>query len=184
MKPEWVCRVLDRAGASRSFPLARSALGVQSIAAWRDFVACPGGETSVGESAHPAGIMTVEDGGGYVMGLFRFRGMNEVLRGRTLVCDYFAIGDLMRPDRQLMALLGAADALAADHGCAWIDVVASVVDGIPSSDPHGAPAFSHRLQAAGYRMESLHFSKSARGLASGMLSPQDLTTRRTVPGRR
>lgn len=153
--------MLDRTEAARAFPLVRSALGVDSIGSWLDMLDRPAA----------AGVMIVEDERGCVVALFRFRPVDEPPHGRTLVCDQFAVGELLRSARPLHLLLEAAERLASTHGCARI-----VLDDWfrpPDAPDVAGTAFCGSLHAAGYRMESLRFSKSAAALASGMLSRGD-----------
>jgi len=131
-------RPLGRDQIAQAFPLVQAIVPGTSLARWTDFARRHTLER--GER----GIMTVQNQGGYILGLFTHEVQDDLSLGRALVAGNVMVADFPGREQTLDALIDAMHMLANLRRCAAIS--ARLDSGPPGASPPGTWVLPRFLQ--------------------------------------
>lgn len=164
MNQGYFAKPLGRRQIDQAFPIIQVIAPDLDMARWREFAAAKLSQASAvagaaGEADRvlpPAGIMTVQDGRGYIHGLFSYSAETHLRHGRVLEVENFIVVDLFDLSLAAAELLRAMDKVAWTLGCHAIHT--SLPDiGSTASGYRGAVLDCFR--EAGHRVETLRLCK-------------------------
>lgn len=100
----------------QAYPIIQMVMPDLTFEAWRRFA-----ESLIAEDACQAGIVTVDNEQGYIVGIAAYR-LEQDLRGScTLLIDHVAAVDLVRREEVAQALVTELEHLALRNGCSAVD---------------------------------------------------------------
>jgi hypothetical protein len=157
MKLPLVTRLLeDQSQIDRSFPVANMGSGV-SLDRWREFAAAWLRSTRPDRGIFPdRGIIVVQDGAGYMLGLCSFERREDLLIGPVLSVENLIALDLISGQRVARLLIENLESVARSHGLSAIQI--GVASPTPANVEPGVVADS--LAAAGYSAIAVRWVKA------------------------
>jgi hypothetical protein len=129
------------------FPLLREVIPTLTLPAWLGFVRQLAAVRPVG---HAGIVVARRVGRAFPCGLFCYRILQDLERGRVLVADHFVAVDLLDPGAVLQVLVRELEAVGARFGC-------SAIRGVVAGEQ---PELAVGLSAAGHTMEASLFGRS------------------------
>jgi len=156
MDEKLVPRLLDRESVVQAFPLVRDLLPRVSLEQWARF-ARPLLGASSGRS--PRGLMTIQNGAGYILALFAFEVRESLTETRALAIDSIIVPNIPGRDMIWAAIMDAAEYLARMNGCRAIR--AGFADAL---DPGDSERLWVRLsfERSGFSLEGIQAFKRLR----------------------
>lgn len=152
-------RLLDRATIDRAFPLVRTLAADITLDRWTRF-ARPHLTSRYPE--WPRGVMTIQNGARYILGLFAFAVRDDLYENRALCIDNIIIPNIPGRDAIWSAAVDAAEHLAAVNGCRVIR--AGLADELDPRDRDRA-WLSTSLEKAGYSLDGMRAVKRLEPMA-------------------
>lgn len=146
-------RLLDRSSIDKAYPLVRGIMPNVTLERWTEF-AKP--YFAARSPKWPRGLMTIQNGEGYILGLFGFEVRDELHSSRTLFIYNIIVPRIPGHDLIWASVVSTAETLAAINDCRTIQ--------IKLSDDLNAQESSHEwlgssLVTAGYMIEGIHAFK-------------------------
>jgi hypothetical protein len=130
MASAYVAKPLGPGQIDQAFPVVQTLAPDLKVERWRAFAAAalsPPGGGGAGEDPardagvpRPRGILTVQNGRGYIHGLFSYQVEESLRHGRTLAVENFIVLDLFDLAGAAEALLGGMDRTAQGLACTAI----------------------------------------------------------------
>jgi hypothetical protein len=110
-------RFLDRRTIDKAYPLVRNIVPGMTAARWTQFVRP---HLAPRSPNWPRGVMTIQNGTGYILSLFAFEVRADLRESRVFYMDHIMIPNL--PGRGLLwaSTIGTAERLAEMNGCGAI----------------------------------------------------------------
>lgn len=146
-------RLLDRNSIDRAYPLIRGIAAGITLDRWSRFARPLVGSRS---ASRPRGLMTIENAGGYILGLFGFEVRDELPNNRALCIENIIIASIVGREAIWATVIESSEELARLHGCDAIR--ANLSDDLDPSDCDRGWIISS-LEAAGYALEGIRASK-------------------------
>lgn len=118
MDDGFIAKPLAKRQIDQAYPLVRAVAPGLDVARWRAFAGALIGKP--GPSVAPSGIITAQNGHGYIHGLFSYSRDQHLHHGPILAVENFIVLDLFDPAAAAATLLRAMDAVAKALGCSAI----------------------------------------------------------------
>lgn len=159
MDDGFIAKPLEKRQIDQAFPVVRAILPDLGVERWRAFAAAM---ISVGDTmgGPRTGIMTVQNGRGYIHGLFSYAVEENLHHGRILAVDNFIVHDLFDLPGTATVLLRAMDGIARGLGCSAIHT------SLPkpySSQANDCGPVMNCFREEGHAQETLRLCKSLDG---------------------
>ncbi|WP_181449429.1 hypothetical protein [Azospirillum thermophilum] len=158
MDESFIAKPLGRRQIDQAYPLICAISPGLAVERWRAFAAALLDRN--GQSALPAGIMTVQNANGYIHGLFSYAVEEDLRHGPALVVDNFVVMDLFDLGGAAEVLLRAMEALAARLGCTAIHTNLPEAYAILTGAENPVMAC---FRGQGHRMETMRLCKPLGG---------------------
>ncbi len=100
----------------QAYPLIRDVAPDVTIEAWRGYAR----RAVRPRQRNRRGIVAAYSGTDYLRGLFAYRVGPDMVCGRAIIIEVFAVGSMFVPDAVADALLAGIETLALEHGCGII----------------------------------------------------------------
>lgn len=154
MDDGFIAKPLAKRQIDQAYPLVRAVAPGLDVERWRAFAAAL--IRHPGPSVAPSGIMTAQNGHGYIHGLFSYTLDQHLHHGPILAVENFIVLDLFDPAAAAETLLRAMDMVAKALGCTAIHT------NLPG--PRAAPASARgdlldRFREEGHAPEALRLCK-------------------------
>lgn len=145
----FIAKPLARRQIDQAFPLVRTVLPALDVDRWRAFASAL---TGLAEApAAPCGIMTAQNGHGYIHGLFSYATGAHLSHGRLLSVENFIVLDLIDVSGAADALLHAMESVARMLGCGAIHTSLSAQ---LAAQPGARAGMLEHFRAAGHAVEA------------------------------
>lgn len=154
-------RLLDRGSIDKAYPLIRGIMPNVTLERWAEF-AKP--YFAARSPKWPRGLMTIQNGEGYILGLFGFEVRDELHSNRTLFIYNIIVPQIPGHDLIWAAVVSTAETLAAINDCRTIQIKLS--DDLNAQES-GREWLGSSLMTAGYMVEGIHAFKR---MTSGALT--------------
>ncbi|WP_207480821.1 hypothetical protein [Arenibaculum pallidiluteum] len=152
----YVAKTLKPAQVDQAFPVIRTIAPDLGLDSWRGFAAATLDDDACSGDEAGRGIMTVQNGRGYIHGLFTYRCAATLLNGRTLHAENLVVLDLFDPAAAAEELLRAMERTARRLNCSTIEtLLPEACAAVPGVGSWLIPC----LHAAGHERERLRFSR-------------------------
>lgn len=152
----FIAKPLARRQIDQAFPLIRTVLPALDVDRWRAFASALTGLPEA--PAAPCGIMTAQNGHGYIHGLFSYATGAHLSHGRLLSVENFIVLDLIDVSGAADALLRAMESVARLLGCGAIH---TCLPAHMASQPGARAGMLDHFRAAGHTVEA-HGSATLR----------------------
>jgi hypothetical protein len=153
MGPQLTPRLLDRSSIDKAYPLVRGIMPNVTLERWTEF-AKP--YFAARSPKWPRGLMTIQNGEGYILGLFGFEVRDELHSNRTLFIYNIIVPQIPGHDLIWTVVIRTAETLATINGCRTIQI--KLADDLNAQES-GREWLGSSLTAAGYVIEGVHAFK-------------------------
>lgn len=151
--PQLTPRLLDRRSIDKAYALVRGIMPNVTLERWTEF-AKP--YFAARSPKWPRGLMTIQNGEGYILGLFGFEVRDDLHSNRTLFIYNIIVPQIPGHDLIWTMVIRTAETLAAINGCRTIQIKLSDDLNAQESDREW---LGSSLTAAGYMVEGVHAFK-------------------------
>lgn len=114
-----ISRLLDTAGIGRAYPLVRNLGPGIALERWNRFARR---QIASRSPKWPRGLMTIQNAGGYILGLFGFEVCDDLHESRTLCITNIIVPNIPGRSRIWASIVAAAENLAEANVCHAIRV--------------------------------------------------------------
>jgi hypothetical protein len=111
-------RFLDRRTIDKAYPLVRNIVPGMTAGRWTQFVRT---HLAPRSPDWPRGVMTIQNGAGYILSLFAFEVRADLQGSRIFYMDHIMIPNLPGRGTLWASTIGAAERLAEMNGCRAIE---------------------------------------------------------------
>lgn len=152
-RPQLTPRLLDRNSIDKAYPLVRGILPDVTLERWAEF-AKP--YFAARSPKWPRGLMTIQNGESYILGLFGFEVRDELRSSRTLFIYNIIVPQILGHDLIWAVVVSTAETLAAINDCRTIQIKLS--DDLNGQET-GREWLGPSLTTSGYIIEGIHAFK-------------------------